>query len=700
MPRAIQSCNSVFSFSSRKLKQIGLLCALLFAFSVQLNAGAKEKLADSLKQVLSEQKIDTLRIKTLIKISQTYLAVNKDSAMKYAVQLLREAEASDSVSRVCDAYIILGSCFNAFSEEDSAMSYKRKSYALAKQINYVKGIANGANDIGLYLKDYGDYDSSIYYVLESITIREANKIEKPLGVSYNNLGLIYQANGDTTNAMICFRKAQVISGKFNDFKVRDAVINNIASLYDDMHKYDSAMYYYRLGLAFSDSLEDAKGKSRGLINMGVLYRNIGEFTTSANFLLDGLRIKDSIGDKNGVAIASYELAETFRMQKKFAESEKLLKRADTLAQALKSKELLRSVYLAYAQVYKESNRAALALEYYEKYDQLNNEILNEEKINAVEEMRTRFGTVKKERENAQLREQQLVLEAASAEEERKKKILVGGVIALLIVLGFAAYAYRTKIKANAQISKQNSTLRELNKKLIDSEEELTALNATKDQLFSIISHDLGNPVNAIVNYNSVVQSKKESMTKEEMAQSLEKMNLTLRPLQEFLENLLQWSVQQKNGIRIKKEKFSIAGVVDEIAALYQGSMEAKQLQLITTAVGDVNVNTDKNIVRLVLRNLIGNAIKFSPVGSRIDVGIDTTGGKLVISVADKGAGISKEKLEKIQQGGIITSERGTAMETGTGLGLNLVREFLNALGGKLEIESESGRTVVSAYLAC
>ncbi len=686
MPRSIQYWISVFLTVAAILQ-----CSSAFA-------GDKEKKLDSLKQAMSTQD-DTTRVRSLIKISQGYQGVNKDSALKYALLLKNEAEALDSLNRICDAYVILGSCYNHLNEEDSAMLYKRKALVAGRKANYPKGEANAANDIGLYLKEYGDLDSAIYYILQSIEIREANQIEKPLGISYNNLALIYQANGDTTNAMLYYRKSDFISAKYQDYRVRSVVMTNLASVYDDMHKYDSAMYYYRLSLNLCDSLGDAKSMAGAMINLAVVFRNIGEFETAQRYLLDALRIKDSIGDINGIANASHELGETFRLQKQFDLSEKYLLRADTLAQKLRNKELQREVYRTYYKVYKETGKLALALEYLEKFDQLNNEILDEEKINAMEEMRTRFGTVKKERENAQLREQQLVLEAKNAEDARKQKILIGGVLALLIVLGLSVYAYRTKIKANTQISKQNSTLKELNKKLIESEEELTALNATKDQLFSIISHDLGNPVNAIVNYNAVVQSKKESMSKEEMAQSLEKMNLTLRPLQEFLENLLQWSIQQKNGIRIRKEKFSITEVTDEIASLYNGSMSAKQLQLYTTAVGDVNVNTDKNIARLVLRNLVGNAIKFSPAGGRIDVGIDTQGGKLVISVADTGAGISKEKLEKIHQGGIITSERGTAMETGTGLGLNLVREFLNALGGNLEIQSENGKTVVTATMA-
>lgn len=704
MPFAVQSCNSVFSSGRarylRKWLVLFFVCFVLFP--CQMIAGGKESKIDSLKGVLKSQK-DTTRINTLLVLTKALLPVNKDSALSYGRMLMHTTLQNGEPKRICDAYVVVGTCFHHLHQEDSAMYYKRLGIQAGREGNYPKGQANAASDLGLYLKERGDLDSALYYILMSAEIREDNGDQKSLGVSYNNLAMVYYAKQDTATAIIYYRRAAALFATYRP-DAYPVALGNMGVLFDEVGKYDSAMYYYRLAMHLFDSLGNQEEYSRMMMNIGVSYKTLGRYEEAEKLFIDALKIKVEIEDMDGEALAALNLGQLYLITNRFELSETYLVRADSLAKKLGQKEIIRDIYQVYVELYSQTGRGALAVEYFGKFRDISKEILSEEQLRLTEEMKERFESEKKEKENLLLREQQRISEAAAEEDARQKKLLYAGLGVLIVVLGLSFYAYRTKIKSNQlleskneQISRQNSTLKELNKKLIESEEELTALNATKDQLFSIISHDLGNPVNALVNYNTVVQSKKEAMTKEELLQSLEKVNMTLRPLQEFLENLLQWSVQQKNGIRIRKEEFSITDVVDEIASLYSGSMDAKQLQMYTAAVGDVKVNTDKNITRLLLRNLIGNAIKFSPVGGRIDVGIDTTGGKLVLTVADNGVGIPKEKLDQIRQGGIITSERGTAMETGTGLGLNLVREFLNALGGKLEIESGSGRTVVSAH---
>lgn len=705
MPSAVQSCIPVFSFKSSGIakKAMFLLVLSVVLLSLPLVAKEKQSKIDSLKKVLVGQK-DTTRINTLLVLTKALISPAPDSAIRYGRMLKNEALGNGGQKRICDAYVVLGTCYHHLHQEDSAMYYKRLGIIAGREADYPRGEANAASDLGLYLKERGDLDSALYYILLSAELREDAKDEKALGVSYNNLAMVYYGKGDTVNSIDYYRKAASLF-RIHRPEVLPAPLGNLAVLYDEMKMYDSALYYYGIVLHICDSIGDDEGYSRVMMNIGVTYRQQGKYKEAEQLFLDALKIKEEIDDRDGQAIATLNLAQLYRVMNQFELSEKYLVRADSLAQSLEQKELIRDVYQVYAELYSQTGRGELAVEYFDRYRAMSKEILSAEALRLTEEMQERFETEKKEKENLVLREQQRVSEASAAEDERQKKLLLAGVCALMIVLGLSFYAYRTKIKSNQlleskneQISKQNSTLRELNKKLIESEEELTALNATKDQLFSIISHDLGNPVNALVNYNTVMQSRREAMTKEELLASLEKVNLTLRPLQEFLENLLQWSVQQKNGVSIRRENFVIGEVLNEVTALYQGSISAKGLTVETVGIPEGAVNTDKNVARLIVRNLLGNAIKFSPSGGKIGIHVSTDTGKLILSVTDNGAGISKEKIEKIQSGGIITSERGTAMETGTGLGLNLVREFLNALGGKLEIKSENGTTVMTATL--
>lgn len=705
MTGANQYCISVFPTQSQRKSSFWVLglvvfCVISTLFSVEAKAGGKEKKADSLKAVLATQK-DTSRVLTLVKLAQAMLPINKDSALFYGIMLKREAEAWGKPERICDAYVVLGTCYHRLQIEDSAMLYKRRALKVGVDSKYSKGEANASNDIGLYLKEKGDLDSAIYYILRATELREKNKDEKALGTSYTNLALLYYTQDDFLKSMDYYRRAEKVFAKFGQDEQRALVVNNLAAIYDEGKQYDSSLYYYQIALDLRDSLGDPEGVSQTMINMGVTYRHMGQFEKAEALFLKAVEIKKEIKDTGGEATACLDLAENARLMKKYDMSEKYIVRADTLANQIEQKELLRDVYKVYADLYSETGRPALALEYYKKYQVLSTEILGEEKFRTMQELQTRYETEKKERENVQLREQTRLNEEALQKDKLQKRLLLGGVGVLLLILGLSFYAYRTKTKTNAllaskneQISKQNSVLKELNKKLIDSEEELTAINATKDKLFSIISHDLGNPVNALLNYNNVVRGQKDAMSKEDLATSLDKINLTLQPLQGLLENLLHWSIQQQSGTIVRREKFSADDVIRETIELYAGSATVKGIATDLKIDNNLVIESDRNMMQLIFRNLYANAVKFSPVGKPIKIAAKKLNTSFVLEIFNDGAGMDQMMIDGILLGNKIGSKKGTNHETGIGIGLSLVTEYLKILGGDLEIESEKGNGVL------
>ncbi|HTF04439.1 MAG TPA: tetratricopeptide repeat-containing sensor histidine kinase [Bacteroidia bacterium] len=665
-----------------------------------LHGGAKEKKADSLKKVLVTQ-TDTARVLTLIKLSQTMLSIDKDSALYYAMMLKREAEAWGKKQRVCEANLIMGTCYHHLNQQDSALHYKRVALAIAVDDHFEKGEALAASDIGLYMKEAGEMDSAIIYILRAIQILEKTGQEKPLGATYTNLGLIYYTQGEYDEALVYYRKGETVFSKFDDRKGRAHVLNNIAAVYDERLQHDSALYYYAIALDLRTQLEDEEGMSQTKLNMAVTYRNMGQYTTAKEMLLEVLEVKERINDPYGIASCCLELSMNFIFMKKYDLSERYVIQADSVAQKLGRKEVQRDVYKVYAELYTATGRHELAQDYSRKYQALADEIMNEEKFKVIKEMQTKYETDKKELENIKLKEQQRISDEAREKDRRQMQLLIGGIAVLALILGLSFFAYRTKIKSNEllagkndQISRQNNVLKELNKKLIDSEEELTELNATKDKLFSIISHDLGNPVNAIVNYNMVLRNQKDTMSRDEMASSLDKINLTLQPLQGFLDNLLHWSIQQRSGTSVRKEPVNVSEVIEETVALYNGSCLAKRLKVEWKVDPKLEITTDANMLRLIVRNILANAIKFSPVGETIVLIATVEGKHFTLEIVDRGAGLTSEKIAQLLTGVKVESGKGTLQESGTGLGLSLVNEYLKILDGKLEIESEAGKGCV------
>ena len=224
--------------------------------------------------------------------------------------------------------------------------------------------------------------------------------------------------------------------------------------------------------------------------------------------------------------------------------------------------------------------------------------------------------------------------------------------------------------------------------------ELTELNALKNKLFSIISHDLKAPMYAMRNFFTEVQQ--NNMPARELKKLLPGVVNDLNYTTGLMDNLLQWSRAQMQSDAVYPQKVDIGMAIDETIQLLRRQSEAKQISIETNGHENIYGFVDKDMLNLVLRNLISNAIKFTPEKGNIKVGAHENCTIVEVFVQDNGTGISAEGLKKINGDGFY-STKGTASESGTGLGLKLCKEFMARNGGQLYIESKLGEGSVFSF---
>jgi signal transduction histidine kinase len=160
---------------------------------------------------------------------------------------------------------------------------------------------------------------------------------------------------------------------------------------------------------------------------------------------------------------------------------------------------------------------------------------------------------------------------------------------------------------------------------------------------------------------------------------------------QLLDNLLNWASSQMKGVKTKPERFKLAPIVEENLSLYKTIAKNKNIRLVNHIGHRVEVFADANITKLIIRNLVSNGIKFTPSGGAVEVSASLKGEELEICVADTGVGIPSDFKERIFQIDINRTTRGTDNEKGTGIGLLLVKEFVERNGGKLWVESEKNK---------
>jgi signal transduction histidine kinase len=218
--------------------------------------------------------------------------------------------------------------------------------------------------------------------------------------------------------------------------------------------------------------------------------------------------------------------------------------------------------------------------------------------------------------------------------------------------------------------------------------ELEQLNQVKDKFFSIISHDLRSPMNALSAILDMVNKKQVSA--EEFKQLTVELRIQFNHTKSLINNLLDWTLLQMDKLKIQPEKIDLSKMVNENFTL-MSSLHLKQTTMINNIKEGAFALADTNMFNLVLRNLILNGIKFTEQGGKIEVSAKEERDQYVISITDNGVGIAPEVQSILFEKTSGYSTRGTANEKGTGLGLILCKEFVEKNGGKIWLESEMGK---------
>ncbi|RED91903.1 sensor histidine kinase [Marinoscillum furvescens] len=228
------------------------------------------------------------------------------------------------------------------------------------------------------------------------------------------------------------------------------------------------------------------------------------------------------------------------------------------------------------------------------------------------------------------------------------------------------------------------------------EKKLKELNRTKDRLFSIIAHDISSPINLL--RNALDLSDHNEVSQEELREQIERIRENLSKLSHMLENLLRWSQAQFHGVESQEQIVSLNRLVKEGLELFKEVADGKSIQVEARFEREYFVLSDKNHLRIMLRNLITNAFKFTPRNGKVRLGADEVSEGIRFYIKDTGVGMSADKMQRLKSNDLLLSEYGTDGEQGTGLGLSLCWELANRNGWEFNVESELGEGSLFSFI--
>ena len=347
-----------------------------------------------------------------------------------------------------------------------------------------------------------------------------------------------------------------------------------------------------------------------------------------------------------------------------------------------------NVYKALYEIEKTRGNEKKALKFHERWISIRDSILSEENRLTIQLMEADYES---ERQQQEIERQEIELAKVAAETkvQQARNIALGsGLIVLIIIVLLIYRSYRIKSNANKILEKNNELITDQKSFIERQAEQLREINQGKDKLFSIISHDLRAPLNSLHGMLNLMDAGKLSKT--ELEKMLDSLNRNFDHTSGFLDNLLNWSKSQLGGTNVSRTSFNLKELLDSLAQLFDEKLKEKELQLNVEVPSDYMMKADFNLIQLVLRNLLANAIKFSYANSKIELRATADFTSYIIEIEDHGVGMTdaqKAELFKFE----MHSTRGTKNELGSGLGLILCQEFVGMHSGSIEVRSEESK---------
>jgi signal transduction histidine kinase len=540
-------------------------------------------------------------------------------------------------------------------------------------------------------EDVGEYTRGAEFLVNALSLSTASEDEGFRSIILNRLGKISAAMGDDDEAHRHYQEALSYAQEIEDLKAESRTLSNIGNLLAAQGKHNDALNAHKKSLATRRRSGDRAMEAESLGEIGELYRMMKNSDRALANHAVSLGIRRSLGDRwseaqsyNDIGTLYFELGNIERASRNFQLALQSAQESDNQRELQRGYEYMSACYEAAGDFKK-------ALEYKDHSFAVQDMIQGDLNDRQLMKSQSRYDIGKKQSQIDKLQEEQVQREHEFELQKRFRNFLIVLVVLSLVIVALIFYFYRMQQRSNRVLQQAHEQLNERNL-------QLQELNATKDKFFSIISHDLKGPLNSLTSFSSLLINHTESLSREEIQMFAKDFDKSIKNLFALLENLLEWARSQTGNIEFTPEQFSLKDALSENAALLTTQAEAKNIQITYDSDENIVVNAHRNSVSTVIRNLISNAIKFTPEGGLVTLKLMRSGSDVMVSVSDTGVGMSQEVVDKLFRIDAKISTKGTANEKGTGLGLILCKEFIEKNGGRIWVKSSDGNGSVFYFL--
>jgi len=504
-----------------------------------------------------------------------------------------------------------------------------------------------------------NWDSTLVYSMRQIALTKNIKLLDYChyfrGISFKEKNLIKESKSE-------FRK---ISSTFQ-FKYK--VKNNLGEIALQQNEFEKALkYFYEIEKLSTREIYDLK-RSIILHNIGLCHLHLEKFDKAEKYLFESAELQE-IEKDTLLLVGSYmDIASLYYQQYKDAQAIPYYAKAYNLSKKVNSFELKRTATKNMAAVEENRKNFKLALEYRKEYETWKDSLNDQNKVWAIADLEKKFAVKQKQKEVDVLAAENKVKVA------ERNGFLISSVL-LFILFGTGVYFYRQKIRNNRIILAQKN--------------ELDELNATKDKLFSIVSHDLRSSVNALKTSNGKLMENLKNKNFTELDVLLHTNSTIANGAYNLLDNLLNWALLQTKQAYFYQESLHLTTIVQHVEYNYKPLMLNANINFNNDVSKTDYVFADMDSLKIIIRNMLDNAIKFSKENGTISIYTRASSEEFCyLVIEDTGLGMNETMRQELLKETVLLSKKKNDDIIGTGLGMQLCKSLIRKNGGKLEIESE------------
>ncbi len=598
-----------------------------------------------------------------------------------------------------DYYTVLGTYYNYLNLNDSAILYMEeaidmmnsKSNTFIGKRDYIYNRPSMYNNIALIYDDMGMYESAVEFQLKSINaIKEIRfrdtlnkKINSLLISDYVELAMMYSNFEDTTNAKSYFLEGIKLSKANNDEYLKAYSALNYGVYLSYIEEYDSALininnskiYYNLKGNAYNNIVID--------LNISKIFAKQGNIEKAISITDSIYKVTDDLGF-DALKLASLEILfyfnynNNYNLKNAIFYGSKYLELANSQNRRIGSIKILSNL----ANIYVSKNQYKKAYLYLSKSKSISDSINNIDHIANAKILESKYKLIQRNTENEVLVRENKIKDEYIKKSHKTRRIIISLLVISILFGIILLFSFK-------RIKKINLKLKTSNKSLEHKSIELAQYNSALEKVFGIFTHDLKGPIGTADMFFRMLEDDNNSITEEKKGEYIKLIGKSMKVTFSMLENLLYWSKHRiDNKISIKE--FSISNLINNILENIKLTLFTKGISFKNNIDNSILVKSDENYLRIIFRNIISNAVKFTPDNGEIIINYVKKESKHYIYITDNGVGMTKEQTKNLFKTKNPISNLGTNNEKGTGIGLLISLELIKSLGGRIDIKSKIG----------